>query len=244
MYYPHGHWLCCMSTDRKNGLTPFRSAVPFWGQTTWNLTGLSPKRDCDPKRVKVRNTTHTLWSPVILQQYSCTMSYLLLFIKTNKKIKWAGSRSGQSVRRVGIAANQPSHHTWHAHNNMLVHHQLAVYHAGGTNRTSQRQPYFYHSGLGLRPERKLCCFVFLVFFVFFPLYFSFLFFSSSCFLFSPFFFLFFCSSLRAFYFLLFFFFFFVLLFSFPFIRVYIKSHGKSSWCYLVASDTGWHTTAH
>ena len=25
---------------------PFRTAVPCWGQTTWNLSGLSPKRDC------------------------------------------------------------------------------------------------------------------------------------------------------------------------------------------------------
>ena len=28
------------------------SAVPFWGQTTWNLSALSPKRDCGSKRVK------------------------------------------------------------------------------------------------------------------------------------------------------------------------------------------------
>ena len=28
------------------------TAVPFWGQTTWNLTALSPKRDCGSKRVK------------------------------------------------------------------------------------------------------------------------------------------------------------------------------------------------
>ena len=30
----------------------FRTAVPFWWQTTWNLTGMSPKRDCGSKRVK------------------------------------------------------------------------------------------------------------------------------------------------------------------------------------------------
>ena len=33
-------------------VNPFRTAVPFWGQNSWNLTGLSPKRDCGPKRVK------------------------------------------------------------------------------------------------------------------------------------------------------------------------------------------------
>ena len=32
-------------------LNPFRSAVPFWGQITHNLTGLSPKRDCSPEGV-------------------------------------------------------------------------------------------------------------------------------------------------------------------------------------------------
>ena len=27
-------------------INPFRTAVPFWGQATWNLTDLSPKRGC------------------------------------------------------------------------------------------------------------------------------------------------------------------------------------------------------
>ena len=30
---------------------PFRTTVLFWGQTTWNLSGLPPKQDCSPKRV-------------------------------------------------------------------------------------------------------------------------------------------------------------------------------------------------
>ena len=30
----------------SNRLNPFRTAVPFWGQTTRSLTGLSPERDC------------------------------------------------------------------------------------------------------------------------------------------------------------------------------------------------------
>ena len=37
---------------------PFRTAVPFWGQNTWNLTGLSPKQNCGSKRVK---KTGNLW---------------------------------------------------------------------------------------------------------------------------------------------------------------------------------------
>ena len=33
-------------------VSPFRIAVPIWGQTTWNLSGLSPERDCSPERVE------------------------------------------------------------------------------------------------------------------------------------------------------------------------------------------------
>ena len=33
-------------------LNPFRTAVPFWGQTTQISGSLSPKRDCGPKRGK------------------------------------------------------------------------------------------------------------------------------------------------------------------------------------------------
>ena len=32
-------------------INPFRTAVPFWGQTTKILSSLSPKRDCGSKRV-------------------------------------------------------------------------------------------------------------------------------------------------------------------------------------------------
>ena len=35
----------------ENGLNPFRTAIPFWGQTTWNLSALSPTRDCRSIRV-------------------------------------------------------------------------------------------------------------------------------------------------------------------------------------------------
>ena len=33
------------------GINPFRTAFPFWGQNTWNLTDLSPERDCGSERV-------------------------------------------------------------------------------------------------------------------------------------------------------------------------------------------------
>ena len=45
--------VCLLTTSRfRQILDPFRTAVPFWGQTTWKLSGLSPKRDCRSKRVK------------------------------------------------------------------------------------------------------------------------------------------------------------------------------------------------
>ena len=34
-----------------NIVIPFRIAVPVWGQATWSLSALPPKRDCGPKRV-------------------------------------------------------------------------------------------------------------------------------------------------------------------------------------------------
>ena len=44
----------CRLVNRKKTwrLNPFKAAVPLWGQTTYNWTGLSPKRDCGSKRVK------------------------------------------------------------------------------------------------------------------------------------------------------------------------------------------------
>ena len=47
------------------------TAVPFWGQTTWNLSGLSPKRDSSPKGLTPQHPAPfisllphpTLWSP-------------------------------------------------------------------------------------------------------------------------------------------------------------------------------------
>ena len=32
---------------------PFKTAIPFWGQTILNLSSLSPKRDCGPEMVKL-----------------------------------------------------------------------------------------------------------------------------------------------------------------------------------------------
>ena len=45
-----------LSQDRrlrlKAAVNPFRTAVPFGDKTTWNLTGLSPERDCRSKTIE------------------------------------------------------------------------------------------------------------------------------------------------------------------------------------------------
>ena len=50
---------------------PFRTPVPFWGQTTWNLSELPPKRDCGSKRVKVllRSTRYVLQVGVYIHSW-------------------------------------------------------------------------------------------------------------------------------------------------------------------------------
>ena len=40
---PHQVSLCENLGESCTNLNPFRTAVPFWGQTTYNLSGLSPK---------------------------------------------------------------------------------------------------------------------------------------------------------------------------------------------------------
>ena len=56
-------------------LDPFRTAVPVWGQTTQMLRGLSPKRDCGPKRV---NTACTRAALLIKYCGCCTLFFLPL----------------------------------------------------------------------------------------------------------------------------------------------------------------------
>ena len=43
-------------TFPDDALNPFRTAVPFSGQTTWNLTGLPPQRDWGSERVHFSHT--------------------------------------------------------------------------------------------------------------------------------------------------------------------------------------------
>ena len=54
-----------LTTDVRAGssnilLTLLETAVPFWGQNTWNLSGLSPQRDCGSTRVNGERTQAVL----------------------------------------------------------------------------------------------------------------------------------------------------------------------------------------
>ena len=48
------------TTSGGSCLNPFWTAVPFWGQITYNLSELSPKRDCSSKGVKTFTKVHRL----------------------------------------------------------------------------------------------------------------------------------------------------------------------------------------
>ena len=45
-------------------VNPFRTAVPFWGQTPQILSDVSPKRDRGPKRAKARYREASVWHSV------------------------------------------------------------------------------------------------------------------------------------------------------------------------------------
>ena len=50
--YINAHRYQVFTIASQLSLTPSRTAVPFWGQTTWSLRGVSPTRDCGSRRVK------------------------------------------------------------------------------------------------------------------------------------------------------------------------------------------------
>ena len=45
----------------RSSIDPFRTAVPFWGQTSQMSSSLSPKQDCGPKGVKVPSPTVVIY---------------------------------------------------------------------------------------------------------------------------------------------------------------------------------------
>ena len=64
----------------RRTLNPFRTAVPFWGQTTRNMT-LSPKRDyCTSKRVKTHPKTTD-----ILFVYNTEVPVILVYAAVDRE---------------------------------------------------------------------------------------------------------------------------------------------------------------
>ena len=64
--------------SRHVRLIPFRTAVPFWGQTTWNLAGLSPKRDCGSKSYAINSRTRVI--KYVLPGRTCNGNHLFCFM--------------------------------------------------------------------------------------------------------------------------------------------------------------------
>ena len=64
-------------------LNPFRTAVPFWGQSTWSLTGLSPKWDCGSKGVNI----DPLQQYVVSSSKVCANCFLWRCLGVNKTEK-------------------------------------------------------------------------------------------------------------------------------------------------------------
>ena len=84
-----------------------RTAVPFWGQSTSNLTGLPPKRDCGPKRVI--GISYYTWyryrSTTLHQPTNMTGEHLN---KTNRERKKQGVRTYVCVYYI-IRTGGPKH---------------------------------------------------------------------------------------------------------------------------------------
>ena len=62
-------------------VNPFRTAVPFGGKTTWNLSGLSSQRDCSPnspERVKELRQSKTI-SPIFSSTITSMVAPVVLY---------------------------------------------------------------------------------------------------------------------------------------------------------------------
>ena len=64
------------NTHHTGTSNPFRTAVPFWGQTTQFMSSLSPERDCGPQRVSL-----PYFSPLFYSSH--LLSFNLSFFSTN-----------------------------------------------------------------------------------------------------------------------------------------------------------------
>ena len=88
---------CTLGGENMVCINPFRTAVPFWGQTTQIPSKLSPKRDCGPKRVHGKTIPYLNGHSdprehVKHEKYNMTTSFLPYFsqIKTAHIIHVSG----------------------------------------------------------------------------------------------------------------------------------------------------------
>ena len=70
-------------------LTPFRTAVPFWGQTIQSPTSLSPHRDCGYKGVNIT-----------AMYYQVFYIFLLLVLRSPRTINIINFFRGAKVNRT------------------------------------------------------------------------------------------------------------------------------------------------
>ena len=82
-------------------INPFSAAAPFWGQTTSNLSGVSPKRDCSSERVSGEQTrkknSHPLRQPLgIMARKVCAK--LQGLIRKNSSVNPSAQWDGRYVR--------------------------------------------------------------------------------------------------------------------------------------------------
>ena len=92
---------CAMSTALTVfEVNPFGTAVPCWGQTAWNLSGLSPQRDCSTKRVNRRPPERSVCTIPKYTGQAPGVSYLLL--------PWKRGVFGCSTKRGNYLQYVPS----------------------------------------------------------------------------------------------------------------------------------------
>ena len=139
----HVPWSSCSGGGVR--MNPFRAAVPFWGQTTSNLTGLPPERDCASERVKSdqkRRWTHNPGIPLYVSTldfgsvYSSSifprfvyppclvLSFYYIFART-------------SPRNCELQARLPqrAHRRWRKKNRAARLSVALAYRPGSQNRT-------------------------------------------------------------------------------------------------------------
>ena len=114
------------------GINPFRTAVPFWGQTTQTSSSLSPKRDCGSKGVKANIRRLMSWD--FQSKHDMLSKFKILSTTANssrnideldgdsciatllraRRAVGASIRGQTTVGRRGLGPRDQEKHTWRA----------------------------------------------------------------------------------------------------------------------------------